>query len=82
MERLNILLNQKALNPREYEEMVNLAIEEVKGMYVNYYGMIMCLNEYSCKQTAKKKYITKYIVVKAQERIDTILRLKKLGLLK
>lgn len=38
MERLNILLNQKALNPREYEEMVNLALEEVKEIFESYIG--------------------------------------------
>ena len=82
-ERLNILLNKKELKPRELEEMINLAVEELmkSGVNSNFIGYTLSLNGGLWNGYERARYIPKVTVVKAQERIKTILNFKDLGLL-
>lgn len=63
----------------DYEKMIDNAIDEFEGMDINYIGLLTCL-----KGTNQRRYDYVPIreVVKAKERIDTLKRLKNLGLLK
>ena len=65
------------MNRKEYEKMIDTAINEFRGLDINYIGLLVML-----KPTGSRAYITQKEVIKAQERINLLRHLKALNLLK
>lgn len=68
------------MKKQEYFKMIDEAIEEFKGMNINYAGLLLCLK--GNHRTFKNNYVTKEQETRARERIDLLKSLKNLNLLK